>query len=53
MFIIRHKDQTCYGPFETKEEAIGWSEETFGVVWSRACPKHFVCHYVEPVANKT
>lgn len=52
MFIIRHKDQTCYGPFDTKEEAIEWTEDTFGGPWFLLCPEQFLCHCVEPVDNK-
>jgi hypothetical protein len=52
MFIIRWKDQTCFGPFQTSEEAISWTEKKFRSSWSNL-RESFYCHYVEPVTSPT
>lgn len=47
MFIIREINQSCYGPFNSRLEAIAWVEKTFNNKWENLCPHHFVCHHVE------
>jgi hypothetical protein len=47
MFIIYWKDQSCFGPFDTMQEAISWTEKTYKNTWENL-KQHFRCWYVEP-----
>lgn len=50
MYIIQWVGQTCFGPFDSLEKAISWTEKKFESTWANLTD--FRCHYVESPDHK-